>query len=133
VAAAFQCGPEYHWQIRFSGAIASTHSDRNHASWRAIPAVAAKPGPSIYTNYVLHDARVAVVQNESLLLAGASANGNRELTLFGRLGANYELQYSTNLGLNSWYPLLNYTQTNGLMSLDLDSTNPAIFYRLLQH
>jgi subtilisin-like proprotein convertase family protein len=94
---------------------------------------AVKTNESLYENYVLHDARVAVVVDQALLSADVITNSARELTLYGRLNANYELQYSTNLRAPIlWYPVLDYTQTNGMMRLGLDSTNPTIYYRLLQ-
>jgi hypothetical protein len=95
--------------------------------------LAAKPDGSVYENYILHPGSVAAVQNQALLLPGRSLTGGRELTLFGKLGISYELQYATNVSSpTAWYPKLTYTQTNGLMTLDLDSANPSIFYRLLE-
>jgi hypothetical protein len=76
---------------------------------------------------------VAVVEDQALLLAGMSGDVERELTIFGRIGAGYQLQFSTNLvSPVAWYPLLNYTQTNGLMRLRTGQPDPTIFYRLLQ-
>jgi hypothetical protein len=76
---------------------------------------------------------VVVVQDQPLLQPTISSNLMRNLILYGKLGANYELQFTTNLGpLSDWQPLLDYTQTNGVINLGLDSTNPVIFYRLLQ-
>ena len=60
-------------------------------------------------------------------------NLNRNLILFGKLGVDYQVQYSTQPTLPAaWYPLVNYTQTNGVMSLDVGSSDPMIFYRLFQ-
>jgi hypothetical protein len=75
---------------------------------------------------------VAVVQDTPLLSASIAAN-QRNLQIFGKLGTNYQVQFRTNLTvLSGWQPLLDYAQTNGVINLGVESTNPAIFYRLLQ-
>lgn len=67
------------------------------------------------------------------LMAAVSTNLGRNLTAFGKLGVTYQLQYSTNLAQPlAWYPLLNYVQTNGVMTINVDSAAPIIFYRLFQ-
>jgi RHS repeat-associated protein len=92
-----------------------------------------KPNAALYSYYVSHPGSVVVVQDQPLLQPTISSNLMRNLILYGKLGANYELQFTTNLGpLSDWQPLLDYTQTNGVINLGLDSTNPVIFYRLLQ-
>ena len=93
-----------------------------------------KPDGSSYVNYITHAAEVAVVQVEPLLSASVSAARGRNLTLFGKLGVNYQLQYSTNVALPGfWSPLLDYCQTQGVMTVNVSSGNPNIFYRLVQH
>jgi hypothetical protein len=92
-----------------------------------------KPNAALYSYYVSHPGSVVVVQDQPLLQPTISSNLMRNLILYGKLGANYELQFTTNLGpLSDWQPLLDYTQTNGVINLGLDSSNPVIFYRLLQ-
>jgi hypothetical protein len=92
-----------------------------------------KPDASPYSYYASHPGSVVVVQDQPLLQPTISSNLARNLTLYGKLGINYELQFTTNLSPPSdWQPLLDYTQTNGVINLGLDSSNPVIFYRLLQ-
>jgi subtilase family serine protease len=94
---------------------------------------AVKPGAAGYANYITHAGTVIVVQNEPLLRAGLAPDQSRSLQLYGKPGVNYQLLFSTNLAAPSdWQPLLNYTQTNGVITLPLDSSNPVIFYRLRQ-
>jgi len=92
---------------------------------------AIKPGNVVYSNYVSHPGAIAVVQDKPLLIAGLGASHSRNLTLLGRLNESYQLQFSTNLS-GVWHPLLDYTQTNGAISISLDSSNAMIFYRLYQ-
>jgi hypothetical protein len=73
---------------------------------------------------------VALVQDQPLLLAALSSNAHRRLILFGQLGAAYQLQYKTNLAMPRWIPWLDYTQTNVVQTLDLENTNPVIYYRV---
>jgi MBG domain (YGX type) len=94
---------------------------------------ATKPDGSSYTNYITSTARIAVIEGQPLLWASLSANSARELTLYGRLGVSYELQYSTNLAVpGAWDLALSYVQTNGAMTISADSGNPNIFYRIFQ-
>jgi subtilisin-like proprotein convertase family protein len=93
---------------------------------------AIKPDGAAYTNYITHPGTVAVVTDKPLLAADLSTNSSRSLTAYGNLGINYQLQYTTNLSVPGWYPLLNYTQTNGAITISVDSTNPIIFYRLYE-
>jgi len=107
-----------------------------HSAFVPLPigsVIAAKPDASDYSNYIPHAGLVAVVRTESLLEAAVSTDQSRYLALFGRLGVRYQLQYSTNLAIQgNWRPLLDYLQTNIVMTIDMDSSNPTIFYRLLQ-
>ncbi|HWD21184.1 MAG TPA: CARDB domain-containing protein [Verrucomicrobiae bacterium] len=106
----------------------------SRSSFVALPvtnAIAAKPDGSAYVNYITPAGLVMVVNDEPLL-TGSFTAPNRTLTLFGKLGANYQIQYKTNLGNASWQPWLSYTQTNGVITIDIDSTDEVIFYRLLQ-
>jgi hypothetical protein len=96
-------------------------------------ASATKPDGSSYTNYLMPAATIAVIEGEPLLKASLRTNSARELTLYGRLGTSYELQYSTNLSLpTGWGLWMNYVQTNGEMKVGVDSLNPTIFYRIFK-
>jgi hypothetical protein len=94
---------------------------------------AVKPDGSAYTNYITPAARIAVIEGQPLLEASLASNAARDLTLYGRLGVSYELQSSTNLALPSqWNSVWSYVQTNGAMTVEVDSLNPNIFYRIFQ-
>jgi hypothetical protein len=69
------------------------------------------------------------------ILEAHLVNQNRSLLAYGQPGANYALQYATNLSAPvSWYPLMNYSLTNAFQHLNgIGNTNPLIFYRIQQH
>jgi hypothetical protein len=90
---------------------------------------AVKSGGIAYSNMVTHPGIVTVLQDKPLLLAGFDTNHSRTLTLFGQLSQVYQLQFSTNL-TGSWYPVMNYTQTDLGISISLGSSNSMIFYRI---
>ena len=92
-----------------------------------------KPNAAAYGNVLTHAGSVAVVHEQPLLQASFSSTNARNLLLFGNLGANYQLQFTTNLlAPADWQTLLDYTQTNGVMDLSIPATNPTIFLRLHQ-
>jgi hypothetical protein len=90
-----------------------------------------KPGGAAFTNYFTQAGSVVIVQDQPLLQSMISSN-ERSLLLFGRLGTNYELQFTTTLAAPNWQPLMDYTQTNGVQSINVDSNSPVIYYRLQQ-
>jgi hypothetical protein len=92
-----------------------------------------KPNAAAYENLLTHAGSVAVVHDQPLLQASVSSTNARNLQLFGNLGANYQLQFTTNLlPPADWQVLLDYTQTNGVINLSITATNPTIFLRLHQ-
>jgi hypothetical protein len=94
---------------------------------------ALKPDGLSYSNYIAHPGLVELVEDQPLMLATAAVNSNVNLTFFGKVGASYQLQGTTNIfDPNSWRPLLNYMQTNGLMIIGVPATNQMFYYRLLQ-
>jgi len=93
---------------------------------------ASKPNATSYAYTRTAAEQIVVVNDTPLIEASSSTNFNRNLTLFGKIGTRFQLQYSTNLSLASWYGLLNYTQTNLAQSVSVDGNIPLIFYRLLQ-
>ena len=106
-----------------------------HSAFIPLPiggANAAKPDGSFYSYYLTHSGTVAAVDNEPLLMASLSTNQNRTLIVFGKLGAVYQVQSSTDPISAGWQPLVNYTQTNGVMTIGVGSADPLIFYRLFQ-
>ena len=75
---------------------------------------------------------MAVVADQPLVRS-LLANHQPVLTVFGKEGTQYQLQFSTDIMLPSaWEPLLDYTQTNSMIFLNVGATNRPIFYRLLQ-
>jgi len=94
---------------------------------------ALKTNGQFFSYYLANAGEVEVVQNQPLIMGTVSTNSSESLLLFGKVGVNYQLQYSTNLtDSNPWKPLLNYLQTNGVMTIQPNVTNPVIYYRLLQ-
>jgi hypothetical protein len=91
---------------------------------------AAKPDGSAYVNYMTHAGLVTMVQDTPVLTMAVGRGLQRSLTLYGLMGVNYQVQYTTNLTV-AWAPLLNYTQTNEVITLNLTATNDIIFYRLM--
>jgi hypothetical protein len=111
-------------------------STENHSAFVPLPitsVTASKPAGSPYTNCFIQSATVAVINDAPLLVATVSAEQGRGLNLYGWPGTNYQLQYSTNLALpDSWLPVSNYVQNNGVVSVIVDSPNADIFYRVKQ-
>jgi hypothetical protein len=93
---------------------------------------ATKPNATAYAYTATAAEQVVIVNDAPLIEASGSTNLNRSLTLFGKVGTSYQLQYSTNLVSGSWYRLLSYTQTSLAQVVSVDGTIPVIFYRLLQ-
>jgi subtilisin-like proprotein convertase family protein len=121
-------GTQHIAQLSF-GAASNEHSAFLQVPFETVNAV--KPDASFYVNYIASPATTVVVEDVPLLSAGISTNRDRDLTLYGKLGATYQLQYTTNLNLPAaWFPLLTYLQTNGVMTLRVDASDPIIFYRL---
>ncbi|MGO8700795.1 MAG: cadherin repeat domain-containing protein [Limisphaerales bacterium] len=92
---------------------------------------AAKPDGSAYANYITQSGLVTLVQNAPLLTACITPGSQRNLTFYGLPGVNYQVQYATHLNPPVvWTPLLNYTQTNGIISINVPTTDGIVFYRL---
>jgi hypothetical protein len=93
---------------------------------------AAKPDGSGYVNYITQPGWVAMVQDTPLLTAVVGSATDRTLTLYGLMDVNYEVQCATNLvSPIIWLPLLDFTQTNAVITIHVPATNNAIFYRLM--
>jgi hypothetical protein len=114
----------------------SETAEQLHSAFVALPitSIAAnKPNGCSYTNYVVQNGTIAVVEDVPLLTATLSGGQTRTLELYGWLGTNYQVQYSTNLAIpDSWSPFYNYVQTNEVITVDVDPTIPGIYYRLAQ-
>ena len=89
---------------------------------------------SILRNAGPDTGEVVVIGTNPLLRSGYSASQGRSLTLYANPGTNYEIQYATDLSPPvSWQTLEDYQPTNMMQTVDLDSTNPVVFYRLRQN
>jgi hypothetical protein len=94
---------------------------------------ALKPNGLPYNNYVGGSGSVALVEDHSLLLLTSPGESNADLTCFGKLGASYQLQGTSDLSdPGSWQPLLTYMQTNGSITFSIPMTNQMFYYRLVQ-
>lgn len=92
-----------------------------------------KSDASSYANVIPGSGQVVVVGANPLLQFQASASQGDVLNLFGHPGATYQVQSTTNLTPPIvWAPLLNHEQSDVNDSLNLDGSQPAIFFRLQQ-
>ena len=95
---------------------------------------AATASGDLYQNYIPRNGEVVVVDDAPLLRGAQSSGLSRSLTLFGKVGLNHELQYNTNgFSAAAWYPVMSYLQTNVAQTVDVTSSSPMIFYRLVAH
>lgn len=98
----------------------------------SVAAATASGGP--YQNYIPHNGEVVVVGDVPLLRGDQPIGLSRSLTLFGKVGRNHELQYNTNgFSAAAWHPVMSYLQTNVAQTVDVTSSSPMIFYRLVAH
>ena len=89
---------------------------------------------STFTNTAPETEEVVVIGTNPLLRPQYSASQGRTLTLYANPGANYAIQYATDLAApNSWQALEDFQPTNLAESMNLDSANPAVYYRLRQN
>lgn len=101
----------------------------------ALNVTALKPVGSSYYSPLGQNGEVVVVSDTPLLRSTVVPNNRRDLLLYGRVGLNYQVQYSTaSLGSAdaNWTSLLSYPQTNLVQTLSVDPAPPVIFYRLKQ-
>jgi hypothetical protein len=98
-----------------------------------IPAVAAAGNTAAgasYANVFATPGEVVVVGPQTILRPRADAVLGRTLSIYADPGA-YGLLYTTSLASPvNWTTLMTYQQTNALLTVSLDSSNPVIFYRL---
>ena len=77
--------------------------------------------------------KIGIVNDIPLVEANSLGNASVSLTLYGTVGANYQLQSRTDLGTpDAWQTFLNYQQTNIQQVVTVDATQPRGFYRLLR-
>ena len=85
-----------------------------------------------YHNYCARPGQV-IVMGSAPFLSGARPSGpSQTLTLYGNVGANYQLQFNTNgLSPAGWQPVVSYLQTNLPQTMVVIPPSPQVFYRLL--
>lgn len=96
-----------------------------------IDAIAAYAGPKSILNLFGQNGRVAVVGEEPLLEAGFGQARNRLMSLYGKPGSSYAVQYSTNLGAG-WSLLQRVPLTNLVQFVDLNRPDNIVFFRAFE-
>ena len=92
-----------------------------------------KPIGTSYANYFPYAGQVAVVNDLALLQLSASGNSSLTLTVFGKVGARYQLQSATSLVAPVvWSALNTYNQSTVAQTLSLNPASPALMYRVQQ-
>ena len=95
---------------------------------------ATKSDGSLVTNLFGQSGRAVVIDQESLLEIALGPNRTRILTLFGKPGSTYAIEYSTNLSSAFWNRLP-YGIPLSTLSADIPGLNPAenqVFYRAVE-
>ena len=91
------------------------------------PAGGQKSGQPI-TKPGVSDGQLIIVGRQPVLLASWASDYTRDLTLYGRLGASYEIQYS--FGLTGWTDWMRVPMTGRADTFhNLDASGAATFYR----
>lgn len=94
---------------------------------------AQKNNGSSFARVVPGVGQVVVVGTTPMLQPVSPAGPGRRLAIYANPGKHYQLQYRTSLSTTgSWQLLQAYQPTNVLQTLQLDSVNPVVFYRLVQ-
>ena len=111
-------------------------ADSQSSAFVALPVSgvsANKPDGSIFSNTTAEPGEVIIVGLNPLLQANADVGQGRSLTLYANPGNDYQLQYATSLSPPiQWQPLQDYSPVNVEQTINLDSDNPVIYYRLMQ-
>jgi hypothetical protein len=80
--------------------------------------------------YLGNDGRITIIGNEPLIDAYLDANRQRQLILYGRQGAIYNVQYVTNALDTNWTLRSRITMTNLFRPLAPGATPAApVYYR----
>ena len=117
-------------QINFQAAAGQTSA---FVDLPVTSALANRADGSTFSNIATAAGEVAIIGENPLLRALTNPDQSRTLTLYANPGITYQLQSSTNLAPPVvWQPLQEVAPTNILQSVDLDSKNPVVFYRLMQ-
>ena len=85
---------------------------------------------SVVSQTVAQPGRLVIVGQQALLEALRTSGGARSLALYGRPGASYQIQYSTDLSkAGNWTGLIRVPMTSIMEVFPLDNSPPAAFYR----
>ncbi|MCX6921777.1 MAG: hypothetical protein NT154_00935, partial [Verrucomicrobia bacterium] len=79
--------------------------------------------------------QVAIIGRESLLLAGIAGDGTRTLTLVGRPGTTYAIEYTTNLAAPALWIRLPYRVLLSTVTTNVPGVTPPpnpVFYRAVE-
>jgi hypothetical protein len=94
---------------------------------------ALKPSSLPYNDWYPTAGQVAIVNTIAMLQATGASGSARSITVLGKPGNSYQLQYCTNFGINSvWYALPTYSQTNVSQTFPVAPSIAPIFYRVQQ-
>jgi hypothetical protein len=90
---------------------------------------------SVITSTRRVSSELAVIGNESLLIAAVAPDGTRALTLVGRPGATYAIEYTTSLAAPATWTRLPYQVTLTTVSTNVPGVTPPpslVFYRAFE-
>lgn len=118
------------YALEYSGSVGTT------ANWKRMTPVVVNSlvtpmvGPSGEFSNIFYRA-VEVYSDPPVLAASLNPDKTRTITVFGKPGGTYEVQYRTNVSnVTTWAPLANVVLTNSFGSFPVGNTNSVIFYRL---
>jgi hypothetical protein len=93
---------------------------------------AIKPNSQPYVDTVSMPGQLAVV-NDLAIVQVTAPPSTRRLTVLGKIGNLYQIQYCTNFASASpWVPLQTYTQTSVSQSFPIDPALQVVVYRVQQ-
>ena len=95
--------------------------------------IGAKPNGAGYANNFPYAGQVVVVNDVPLLQASTSGTSSLALTVFGKVGARYQLQSTPNaVAPVTWSALNTFNQTTVAQTLIINKTSPVLMYRVQQ-
>ena len=83
---------------------------------------ATKPGAA--------NGRVIIVGREPVLDSVSGTNSSFTLTIFGNIGSNYQMAFTTNLALTNWQTGASVLISNQEQNFNLPATNAIMYFRL---
>jgi hypothetical protein len=88
-----------------------------------------KPDGTLTANAYGYPGRVVLIGPEPLLEAGQGVNRQPLLTLYGKPGSSYAMEWRTNLLAGAWQYGWRLPMTNLLQNMGIAATKPSQFYR----